>query len=122
MKYLVKNKCMGNNLVSNTNLKSILTEFLNRVKEMIPVVKSNVNADSLEVKGNTETAMGSFNASSDDTLLSVGNGTSEENRSNAFEIKENGDIYITKHETAETIILQSLLAEPIPVEDIEGLN
>lgn len=113
---------MGNNLVSNTNLKSILTEFLNRVKEMIPVVKSNVNTDSLEVKGNTETAMGSFNASSDDTLLSVGNGTSEENRSNAFEIKENGDIYITKHETAETIILQSLLAEPIPVEDIEGLN
>ena len=49
-----------------------------------------------------ETAFGHWNNSvtgstdSDKTLFSVGNGTSESARHNAFEIKHNGDIYITK--------------------------
>lgn len=111
-------------LVSNNNLKAILTEFLKRVKELIPAtIKSgNDNSESLEIKNDTETAIGSFNVSSEDTLLSVGNGKSEDDRSNAFEVKQNGDIHITTNESSETVILQTLLAEPIPVEDVEELN
>ena len=49
-----------------------------------------------------ETAFGHWNNSftgstdADKTLFSVGNGTSESERHNAFEIRQNGDIYITK--------------------------
>ena len=49
-----------------------------------------------------ETAFGHWNNSftgstdADKTLFSVGNGTSESARHNAFEIRHNGDIYITK--------------------------
>ena len=41
-----------------------------------------------------ETAVGKYNKSSADTLYSVGNGTSDTNRKNAFEIKKNGDAYV----------------------------
>ena len=104
-------------LVSNNNLKAILTEFLKRVKELIPATIKSGNNNS-----ETETAIGSFNVSSEDTLLSIGNGKSEDDRSNAFEVKQNGDIHITTNESSETVILQTLLAEPIPVEDVEELN
>lgn len=111
-------------LVSITNLKKILSKFsekiLELVKEMIPAVKTSANADSLEVKSDTETALGNYNKSSKDTLLSVGNGTSEANRSNAFEVKNNGDIYINNE--SNTVILQEMLAEPIPVSDVEELK
>ena len=40
-----------------------------------------------------ETAVGKYNKSDADTLYSVGNGTSDTNRKNAFEIKKNGDAY-----------------------------
>lgn len=48
-----------------------------------------------------ECAVGSYNASNtgstnaDNTLFSVGNGTADNARHNAFEIRQNGDIYIT---------------------------
>ena len=40
-----------------------------------------------------ETAVGKYNKSDADTLYSVGNGTSDTNRKNAFEVKNNGDAY-----------------------------
>ena len=49
-----------------------------------------------------EVAIGKANVSNtgstdaDKTLFSVGNGTNSSNRHNAFEIRQNGDIYITK--------------------------
>ena len=58
--------------------------------------------DSLQ---NYETAFGEYNVSnkasstfgdSGNTLFSVGNGTSNSARHNAFEIRQNGDIYLTK--------------------------
>lgn len=41
-----------------------------------------------------EHACGKWNVSENNTLFSIGNGISDDTRSNAFEIKENGDIYI----------------------------
>jgi hypothetical protein len=111
-------------LVSMTNLKQILSKFseklLGLVKEMIPAVKTGASTESLEIKNDTETALGNYNISSEDTLLSVGNGTDEVNRSNAFEVKNNGDIYINNE--SKTVILQEMLAEPIPVSDVEELK
>jgi len=39
---------------------------------------------------------GRYNSSSSDALFSVGNGTADNARHNAFEIRQNGDIYINK--------------------------
>jgi hypothetical protein len=56
--------------------------------------------DTLNRNGEREVAFGQYNISvdSDDpskkTLFSIGNGTDGENRSNALEIKENGDVYL----------------------------
>ena len=53
-------------------------------------------------KNHYEYAFGKYNVSNtgstdaDKTLFTVGNGTSESARHNAFEIRQNGDIYITK--------------------------
>ena len=53
-----------------------------------------------QTTGTGELAIGVYNKStkSDDpsiqTAFSFGNGTSDTNRSNAFEIKKNGDVYI----------------------------
>lgn len=41
-----------------------------------------------------EVAVGSFNVSSSDTLFSIGNGADNSRRKNAFEVKQNGDVYI----------------------------
>ena len=43
---------------------------------------------------NEEAAFGRFNKSNENTRFSIGIGTSEADRKNAFEVKENGDIYI----------------------------
>jgi hypothetical protein len=111
-------------IVSKINLKLILTKFSERildlVKEMIPAVKTGSNSGNLEINNDTEIALGNYNKSSEDTLLSVGNGVDEENRSNAFEVKSNGDVYITNK--SKSVILQELLAEPIPVSDVDELN
>lgn len=41
-----------------------------------------------------EVAVGSFNVSSSDTLFSIGKGADNSRRKNAFEVKQNGDVYI----------------------------
>ena len=56
--------------------------------------------DTLVRNGEHEAAFGQYNISntSEDasgrTLFSIGNGTDDENRSNALEVKENGDVYL----------------------------
>lgn len=56
--------------------------------------------DTLVRNGDHEVAFGQYNISntSEDasgrTLFSIGNGTDDENRSNALEVKENGDVYL----------------------------
>ena len=70
-----------------------------------------------ETKNQSEHASGQYNVSSSasttfgdsgNTLFSVGNGTSTSERHNAFEIRQNGDIYITKGGT--DILLQDSLS------------
>ena len=65
---------------------------------------SHAEGNSTITKNQSEHASGQFNVSSSvstifgdagNTLFSVGNGTSSNNRKNAFEIRQNGDIYIT---------------------------
>ena len=69
-------------------------------------------------KNDYETALGQFNNSvsasttfgdSGNTLFSVGNGTGYNARHNAFEVRQNGDIYITSGGT--DIKLQDILAD-----------
>ena len=47
--------------------------------------------DNVIVNSPNAMALGRYNAPSDDAVLQVGNGSSDENRKNAFEVKKNGD-------------------------------
>jgi len=56
--------------------------------------------DTLVKNGEREVAFGQYNISntsedpSGTTIFSIGNGTDNENRSNAFEVRQNGDVYL----------------------------
>jgi hypothetical protein len=56
--------------------------------------------DTLQKNGEHEVAFGSYNISNtgdtpaDRTIFSIGNGTSDDARSNALEVRENGDVYM----------------------------
>ena len=67
-----------------------------------------VQGAGTKAANNREMSIGAFNVSnkanntwgdSGNTLFSVGNGTADNARHNAFEIRQNGDIYITSGET-----------------------
>lgn len=59
-----------------------------------------------------EHASGKYNKSNSDTLYSIGIGTSNANRKNAFEVKENGDIYIYRSPNSNNFVcLQEFLDE-----------
>ena len=47
-----------------------------------------------EIYSNGVVEFGKYSNISGDTAMVIGNGTSESNRSNLFEIKTNGDIYV----------------------------
>lgn len=112
-------------LVSKTGLKSALSQFLKNLASWLPVKGFSNNgksqADTLMVQNEGEVAMGTYNSSNSDTIMSVGNGNASK-RQNAFEIKKDGGIYITKENNQ--IKLQDALAndEAIPVEVVEKLN
>lgn len=63
----------------------------------------------LKVTNQNETAFGKYNKSNTNTLFSIGNGTGSTTsaRHNAFEVRRNGDIYITSGST--DILLQDHL-------------
>ena len=48
-----------------------------------------------KVTNANEVALGEYNESNNDTRFSIGVGTSDTDRRNAIEVKENGDVYIT---------------------------
>ena len=56
--------------------------------------------ETLQKNGEHEVAFGSYNISNsgdtpaDRTIFSIGNGTADDARSNAFEVRENGDVYM----------------------------
>ena len=70
------------------------------------------------ISNSYETAVGRYSQSnhstdtfgdSGNTLFAVGNGTSSSARSNAFEVRQNGDIYISNSDHTQTIKLQDNL-------------
>lgn len=87
------------NIITLDGLKNALSQFLNNLIDFLPIKGFTSNGKSksntLHVQNDAEIAMGSYNVSTGDTLLSVGNGT-EELRKNAFEVKNDGSIYIEK--------------------------
>ena len=65
---------------------------------------SFTHGDTVKANNNNEIAFGAFNASNADTLFSVGNGTSDTDRSNAFEVtKTTGKLFNKEIATKEEI-------------------
>lgn len=55
---------------------------------------SHTGGRSTRANYNYQTVVGSYNNNKSTTLFEVGNGSDENNRSNAFEVRQNGDVYI----------------------------
>lgn len=87
------------NFVTASSLKATLSKFLDNLISWLPIKGftegGKSKADTLTVQNPGEVAMGYNNESNSDTLMSVGNGT-ETTKSNAFEVKKDGSIYIIK--------------------------
>ena len=90
---------LGRNVTANGN-SAIALGSNNTAKGKSVAIGRYINTN---IEG--EIGVGIYNVSSSasttfgdsgNTLFSVGNGTSESSRHNAFEIRQNGDIYITK--------------------------
>lgn len=81
-----------------TRATSAETELNNRVDELVEELQPLLN-DTLVTTNDKEVAFGKYNVSSTGdeasgrTAFSIGNGTDDANRSNAFEVRENGDVY-----------------------------
>lgn len=59
------------------------------------IVQTDANGNTTNIVSNPgEIAIGHYNQSSNGTIMSVGMGTSNEDRKNALEVKDNGLIYI----------------------------
>lgn len=112
--------------MSSDNKKIITTTYidalLNRLYKWMPFKRKNggVVQDSLDESGNNtlevtnknEIALGSYNESNQNTVLSVGVGTSDTDRRNAIEIRKDGMIYIiTDIKTNSIESLQNALAK-----------
>ena len=93
---------------SNSSHAEGISTQANRQASHAEGLETIANGDSSHAEGwgtitnnQAEHASGSFNVShrslneSGQTLFSVGNGTADDARHNAFEIRQNGDIYIT---------------------------
>ena len=85
---------------SNIKLEEINNNILN-LNENIPFEKGKAKNSAVLKGGNNqatnanEVALGKYNISNSDTQFSIGIGTSDTDRKNAFEVKANGDVYIT---------------------------
>lgn len=112
--------------MSSDNKKIITTTYidalLNRLYKWMPFKRKNggVVQDSLDESGNNtldvtnknEIALGSYNESNQNTVLSVGVGASDTDRRNAIEIRKDGMIYIiTDLKTNSIESLQNALAK-----------
>lgn len=121
---------MADKIITSRSLTSALKSFLNNLYNWVPMKWKKVNIDTLQVwdtNEDGEVAFGKYNRSTADMLFSVGDGKSDDTRSNAFDVRSNGDINIKID--GEQVVLQehledieSQLPEPIDIEDIKKLN
>lgn len=78
------------------NVSSGLSEAVETLAEKL----GYKNNDTLQTNNEHEVAFGEYNISheseetSGQTIFSIGNGTSDDNRSNAVEVMKNGDVYL----------------------------
>lgn len=104
--------------INESYIKKVLTSLY----EWMPLKRKNggILQDSRDEDGNlttittneNEIALGKYNKSNEDTILSVGVGSSNEDRKNAIEIKKDGMIYIiTDLKTNSATSLQNTLAQ-----------
>ena len=111
------------NLVTVVGLKDALSQFLNNLISWLPIKGFTSNGKSksstLDVQNEAEIAMGTYNVSSSDTLMSIGNGTADA-RKNALEVKSDGSVYIMKD--GQQVKVQDMVGEAIPVNEVEKLN
>lgn len=89
---------MADNNTSKFITREDLNKVLNKLSSWMPFSKrknSLTNEElGLETNGtDDEIALGSYNKSENDTQFSIGVGSPEE-RKNAFEVKDNGDVYM----------------------------
>lgn len=116
------------NYITSEVLKTTLSRFLSNLTSWLPIKGYTINgksmANTLNTSTNGESALGYYNNSSQDTVVSMGIGSDESNRDNGFELKKDGSIYIKKD--SNIIRLQDNLGsgeiEPIPVSDVESLK
>lgn len=105
-------------IINESYIKKVLTSLY----EWMPLKRKNggILQDSRGEDGNLTTittnedeiALGKYNKSDEDTILSVGVGSSNEDRKNAIEIKKDGMIYIiTDLKTNSVTSLQNTLAQ-----------
>lgn len=86
-----------NNHITESNIK--LEEINNKLEDS-PFEKGSANNSAVLKGGNNqatkanEVALGNCNKSNSDTCFSIGIGTSDTDRKNAVEVKQNGDVYI----------------------------
>lgn len=95
---------------AESNLQSAIDTELQRAQDaetelgnVIDILNQKLgykDNETLQKNGEHEVAFGSYNISNsgdtpaDRTIFSIGNGTADDARSNAFEVRENGDVYM----------------------------
>jgi hypothetical protein len=81
------------------NLEEKIDNISISATEGSPIVMGDISNSAVLKGGNNkvtnanEVALGKYNESNNDTMFSIGIGTSDSDRKNAFEVKGNGDIY-----------------------------
>jgi hypothetical protein len=82
--------------LSSVNLSGLAFKSLSSsyYQAMLSNCTSLGNNSILVANNNEEAALGRFNEANENTRFSIGIGKSEDDRKNAFEVKQNGDIYI----------------------------
>lgn len=102
----IKDPASGENLYPVTKPELVQDDNGNTVTELFPVKEGDAKVSAVVKGGNNNTynihefACGRYNqsvkSSGEDsgTLFSVGVGTSTNERKNAFEVKQNGDVYL----------------------------
>lgn len=119
------------------NENNFLKRLLERLYNWMPfyhgagnnsIIQSNTGCES---KNENEISLGQYNKSTESnntneaTIFSIGIGTGDDDRKNAFEIKKSGDIIYSNGEESKNLqeVLNDLSdMEPISSEEIENLK
>ena len=101
-------KLIGTNVGKKTNKGEIFNDPNNRADGL----HSHAEGIGTETTNDGEHASGKYNKSSANTLFSVGSGT-EDNRKNAFEIINEGDVIVEHGIHAQRVIVEGATEEQI---------